>query len=136
MEKIIALILLIAAEFGLPPYYVLSVALTENETLDPLAVNVNKNGTRDLGVMQINSSWFKGDWQDPETNIRAGCQLIRELINRPESNTYWYVCILYNAGTAWLRTGKPPPSSLNYADKVMAKWNELTFGNAPAIINK
>ena len=136
MEAIIALILTIATEFSLPPYFVLSIALTENETLDPLAVNVNKNGTKDLGIMQVNDFWFKGDWKDPEINIRAGCQHIKKIIEIPEITTYWIVAACYNAGTAWLQTGSPPASSLTYADRVMDKWNELTKGNALTIIGR
>ena len=122
MEKIIALILLIAAEFGLPPYYVLSIALTENETLDPLAVNVNRNGTRDLGVMQVNSSWFKGDWRDPETNIRAGCKLIKELSDK--GLNWWQVAIAWNCGYGRLISAQGPPnSSIEYANRVFERWN-------------
>ena len=136
MEVIIALILSIALEFNIPPYFALSIAYIENETLDPLAVNVNKNGTRDLGVMQVNSSWFKGDWKDPEINIRAGCQYLTKILGMPEISTYWQAAICYNAGTAWLQWGSPPTSSLTYADKVIDKWNELTKGRALTVIGR
>ncbi|MDR1073013.1 MAG: transglycosylase SLT domain-containing protein [Treponema sp.] len=66
-EVIEALILSIAIEVGVPPYLALSIALEENTTLNPLAVHTNLDGSRDLGIMQLNDSWFQGNWQDPET---------------------------------------------------------------------
>lgn len=81
-----ALILAIALEVGIPPYFALSIALTENPTLDPLAVNVNSDNTLDRGVMQLNSSWFNGVWWDPEENIRAGCEHIKWLLSLPDMN--------------------------------------------------
>jgi soluble lytic murein transglycosylase-like protein len=115
------LILAIALEVGIPPYFALSIALAENPTLDPLAVNVNKNGTIDRGVMQLNSSWFNGAWQDPEENIRAGCEHIKWLLSLPGMN-YWLAAIAYNCGYSRLRES-PPEASIEYANKVFARWN-------------
>ena len=120
---IAALILSIAIEVGIPPKYAMAIAVTENAALDPLAVNVNANGTYDRGVMQLNSSWHNGDWQDPETNIRAGCLYIKQLKDR--GLNYWQIAIAYNAGYSRLVNGKPPDSSIEYANRVLAKWQEL-----------
>jgi soluble lytic murein transglycosylase-like protein len=116
-----ALILAIALETGIPPYLALSIALEENQSLNPLAVHINADGSRDLGVMQLNDRWFIGDWRDPETNIRAGCELIKELIAKPGMN-YWLVCIAYNCGYGRLLK-KPPDVSIEYANRVFARWN-------------
>jgi soluble lytic murein transglycosylase-like protein len=120
-EIIKAMIMAIAIDVGVPPYFALSIALTENQSLDPLAVNINPNGSRDLGVMQLNDSWYQGNWRDPETNIRAGCELIKELIEKPGMN-YWLVCIAYNCGYGRL-IEKPPDVSIEYANRVFARWN-------------
>jgi soluble lytic murein transglycosylase-like protein len=122
VEAIAALILTIAAEFGVPPQFALAVALEENHGLNPLAVHINSNGTRDLGIMQLNSSWYTGDWQDPETNIRAGCGLIREL--KDKGLNWWQVAVAYNAGYRRLREG-PPDCSIEYANRVFERWNGL-----------
>jgi soluble lytic murein transglycosylase-like protein len=121
-EAIQAMIIAIALEVGVPPYFTLSIALTENDTLNPIAVHINADGSRDLGIMQLNDSWFKGDWQDPETNIRAGCELIKELIGKPGMN-YWLVAIAYNCGYERLLRKPPPDVSIEYANKVFARWN-------------
>jgi soluble lytic murein transglycosylase-like protein len=116
-----ALIISIALEVGIPPYLALSIALEENQSLNPLAVHINTDGSRDLGIMQLNDSWYRGNWKDPETNIRAGCELIKELISKPDMN-YWLVCIAYNCGYGRLLE-KPPEVSIEYANRVFARWN-------------
>jgi len=122
--QIMVLILDIAALMNIPPYFALSIALTENPQLNPMAVNVNENGTVDRGVMQLNSCWFVDEnWSDPETNIRAGCTLIREILSMPKVNTYWSAAVVYNAGYGRLTT--PPESAIEYANRVVMKWREL-----------
>jgi soluble lytic murein transglycosylase-like protein len=117
-----AMILAIALEAGVPPYLVLAIAYTENPALDPLAVHQNNDGTLDRGIMQLNSGWYKDEnWMDPETNIRAGCGLIKELAGRPGMN-YWLACIAYNCGYGRLLE-KPPDASVEYANRVFARWN-------------
>jgi soluble lytic murein transglycosylase-like protein len=119
-EIITAMIMAIALETGVPPYLALSIALEENRTLNPLAVHINGDGSRDLGIMQLNDSWFQGNWQDPETNIRAGCGLLKELMRKPGMN-WWLVCIAYNCGYG--RLERPPDASIEYANRVFARWN-------------
>ena len=129
METVIMyLILSIAVEIGVPPYFALAIALEENHNLDPLRVSPpNQNGTVDLGVMQLNSQYFGHiNWRDPETNIRAACRLIKEIMAMPAICTYWTVAICYNAGTRWLvNDDKPPDSSIDYATRVIARWGEI-----------
>ncbi|MDR0475098.1 MAG: transglycosylase SLT domain-containing protein [Treponema sp.] len=119
---IAALVLSIASEVGVPPFFALSVALEENCSLNPNALNKNPNGTFDGGVMQLNSSWFTGDWEDPESNIRAGCLLIKELMGKPEITTFWDVAIAYQCGyTRFLE--RPPSQTIEYACRVYARWH-------------
>jgi soluble lytic murein transglycosylase-like protein len=120
-EVIEAMIITIALEVGIPPYLALSIALEENQTMNPLAVHINPDGSRDLGIMQLNDSWFKGNWQDPETNIRAGCDHIKRLLSLPNMN-YWLVAVAYNCGYGRLLE-KPPDVSIEYANRVFDRWN-------------
>jgi len=47
-----------------------NVLYCENRTLNPSAVNVNRNGTRDLGVFQLNDGYHGGEENfDYKTNI-------------------------------------------------------------------
>jgi soluble lytic murein transglycosylase-like protein len=116
-----ALIISIAIEIGIPPYLALSIAIEENRALNPLAVHINGDGSRDLGVMQLNDSWYRGDWQDPETNIRAGCGHIKWLLSLTGMN-YWLAAVAYNCGYGRL-IEKPPDASIEYANRVFARWN-------------
>ena len=134
MEAIIALILAIAVEVGIPAQFALSIALEENKVLNPSAENHNVNGTIDRGIMQLNSGWYSdANWADPETNIRAGCQHIRWIMSLPEVNTFWAVAVVYNAGHSKLHN--PPKRSLDYANRVIDRWNELEGRNVE-IINR
>jgi len=124
METVIALIFTIAVEMGLPPNFVLAIALTENDTLNPMAIHHNADGTEDKGIMQLNSSWFRhNEWYNPEINIRAGCSHIKTLLNRKEIKTYWLAAVAYNAGLGKIHS--PPKSAVNYAHRVMKKYTEL-----------
>ena len=127
-DFIVALILTIAANVGVPPYFALAVAIEENHSLNPNAVSpVNQNGTVDLGVMQLNSAYY-GDieWQDPTTNILAGCLHIKGLMDRPEVNTYWTVAVAYNCGLArFFSEEGPPAASLSFGDRVIRRWLDL-----------
>lgn len=133
---IAALILSIAAEIGVPPKFALSIALEENWTLNPNAINQNPNGTFDGGIMQLNSSWFKGDVFDPEANIRAGCLHIKELMGNPGLNTYWGVAAAYNCGIGRFLGEGPPPQTIEYAGRVMRRWGELANGYVPAVLER
>ena len=121
------LILNIAVEVGVPPYFALSIALEENWNLDPGAISQpNENGTIDRGIMQLNSRYFDIDWRDPEINIRTGCILIKSLIRNPEINTYWAVAVAYNCGyTRFVSEEGPPSASIDYGCRVMMRWLEL-----------
>jgi len=124
--QIMALIINIAIAMNVPPYFALSIALTENPTLNPMAVNVNENGTKDRGIFQTNDSWDKSDWTDIETNIKVGIGHIKYLLMIPELNTFWGVAASYNCGhTRFLSAEGPPLASLNYAEKVMTLWEQL-----------
>jgi len=46
-----------AQRYGVNVYLLYAIAKTESN-LNPSAINRNKNGSYDVGLMQINSSWF------------------------------------------------------------------------------
>ena len=127
-EAIMALVLAIALETGVPPYFALAVAMTESE-LNPNAVGVNYDPNTgevvsyDRGVMQLNSRYFGhiDNWRDPETNIRAGCRHLKELSQHPKIYTWWMVAVSYNCGVD-RAISNPPHRSVQYADNVMALW--------------
>jgi soluble lytic murein transglycosylase-like protein len=116
------MIVAIAVEYGIPSQFALAIAMVENSIFNPLAVHTNTDGTEDRGIMQLNSSWYTGDWQDPETNIRAGCQLMLDLKNK--GLNWWQVAVAYNCGYRGLQEG-PPNCSIDYANQVFLRWNSM-----------
>ena len=73
--------------------------------MNPQAVHINKNGTFDSGLMQVNSWWItrleldRGSLlSDPCYNVKTGARILRECIDRFGYN--WNAVGCYNAGTA------------------------------------
>lgn len=136
MESIAALIILIASELGVPPYYALAVAVCESG-LNPKAVSpVRSDGSVDRGVFQLNSFVYPDvNWADPETNVRLGVKHLKWLMQMDCHNTYWAVAISYNAGHKYmLRKLHPPESSVDFANKVMREYAGLSGGYVNPVI--
>ena len=147
---VMSLILSIAISMGVPEYFVLSIAIEENSTLNPLAVSKqNNDGSYDYGVLQLNGRYlgsfieefwdksWKFEWYKPFDNIYLGCRIIKSLMGRPDITTFYGVAISYNAGCKWLINGSvPPASSIEYAQKVLKRWEELDSRNFSTLINK
>jgi soluble lytic murein transglycosylase-like protein len=134
MKAIISIVLSLALEIGVDVKLALSIIEQENPRFDRYAVHHNANGTRDLGIMQLNSGsipeflrryWNKPhefDWTDPEDNIYIGLHYLKSLLSMSGVNE-WQAIICYNAGTSWLQNGKNPPgNSIEYANAVFLRW--------------
>ena len=125
MEVIQALILVISLEVGVPPEFVMAIALTENSSLNPTATSTNVDGSVDRGIMQLSSRYFHlEDWADPVENIRIACEHIYWLAEQLYYCTWFSVAIAYNAGLS--RVWDPPWSSVEYANEVMRKMYEFS----------
>lgn len=88
--------------YDIPPQLLWGVAKHESD-LDPLTVSKNKNGTYDLGLMQINSIHLpmlrkKGiqarDLFNPETSIAVGAYILSDCFKRYGQN--WKGLTCYN----------------------------------------
>lgn len=113
-----------AARYGVNPYLLYAIAKTESG-LNPKAMNRNKNGTYDLGLMQINSSWFRTlrkygieeqHLLDPCTSIHVGAWILAQNIRRMGNS--WEAVGAYNSSK--------PDIRLRYAQKV--------YGNLPPAV--
>jgi len=105
-----------ANKYGISPYLLYAIAKTESG-LNARAINHNRNGTYDIGLMQINSRWIpilrkyglqEDELFDPCTSIRVGAWILAQNIARL-GNT-WDAVGAYNASAPALR--------LRYALKV------------------
>jgi soluble lytic murein transglycosylase-like protein len=85
-----------AKEYNVPPVALLVLLRAENGKLG--TASKNKNGTYDLGPMQINSRWLKDlspygvtSWHlayDLCTNIRAGAWRFKSELNRTKGDVW------------------------------------------------
>ena len=126
---VMTLIFTISAQEQVPPYLVAAIIIVESQG-NPNAINRNNaNNTIDLGIMQLNSSWFNDpNWACAETNIRAGTKHLRWLYTETYnvSPTWWVAVVAYNCGLSRFNSQQGPPQvSIAYADRVMELWKEL-----------
>lgn len=116
-------------QYEVPIEIVLAV-IEQESSFNPLAVNYNRNGSMDIGLMQINTKSMphfqqvfeqKGiyslDATSPRDNIWMGVAYLAELY---ETFGNWYDAITaYNAGPTRTRNGRAPEVSLRYAERVL-----------------
>jgi hypothetical protein len=133
---ILSLLITIATEVGVDPCLAQAVALHENPRLIPdLVAGPNNNGTYDYGILGLNSAyidyftaqyWDKEgvfDWKNPEHNIYVGLRHLKYLIGVSHFNI-WLALVFYNSGQKWhMEGGVPPASSVEYANRIFARWN-------------
>jgi soluble lytic murein transglycosylase-like protein len=129
--NMVALILAIALEVGIDGKLAVSVVRAENISLEAEKVGI----TGDLGIMQLNPNyleyfadqyWDKEwafDWRTPYDNVYVGLKHLKYLVSLPGFNV-WMALIAYNAGESAVRSGNPPDSSIDYANKIMRSMNE------------
>jgi soluble lytic murein transglycosylase-like protein len=105
-----------AARYGVNPYLLYAIARTESN-LNPQAINRNKNGSYDIGLMQINSRWLPTLRQygideqqllEPCVSIQVGAWILAGNIRRLGNS--WDAVGAYNSGN--------PAYRLRYALKV------------------
>jgi len=83
----------------------LLIAIAKVESnMKPDAINWNKNGTFDYGVMQINSAWYyelgEEKWHklaDPCENVKSGAMILSRCIKKYGFN--WKAVDCYNKGS-------------------------------------
>ncbi len=98
-----------AERYSVSPELLYAIARTESG-LDPQAVGLNRNGSRDIGLMQINSAWLpkltthgiaERDLFDPCTSIHVGAWILAGNVQR--LGYTWEAIGAYNATNPTLR---------------------------------
>lgn len=118
-SKLSDFILAIAQESGLDPTIIVGVMERENSQFDPTLTHLNRNGSIDYGLMQINNRtapWLADrmnirDYReemlfDPEFNIRMGVEELKYLSQKYPGD-YHRIFTSYNRGEGgankWMR---------------------------------
>lgn len=105
----------------------------------PHAIGVNKNGTRDIGIMQINSSWLpvlkdfgiaEQQLLEPCTNIQVGAWILSQEVQR--FGYTWQAIGAYNAGPITSQTSERARIRKLaiyriYSGKVLKRWRGLAL---------
>lgn len=138
--------------FGINPILLKSIAKAESN-LNPNAINRNANGSVDLGLMQVNSSWVSNMGLDTERllsdpcyNIMSGSRILKLCIDRYEYT--WEAVGCYNAVSRGKRIdyswkvfnilkaeGKKQPSVDGHKPSVKTKKpHQMTDGHNPSLV--
>ncbi|GAB4415803.1 MAG: hypothetical protein OHK0032_11940 [Thermodesulfovibrionales bacterium] len=87
--------------FGINPFLLRGIARVESN-LNPAAINRNTNGSVDIGLMQVNSSWVSSMGfdavrlrSDPCYNVMSGAKILKLCIDR--HGYTWEAVGCYNA---------------------------------------
>jgi soluble lytic murein transglycosylase-like protein len=88
-------------EYGVPPRLLEVLAGTES-AMNPRALNLNTNGSYDIGLMQVNSYWVQVMGLDkdklagdPCYNVMTGARILKQCMDRYGYN--WEAVGCYNA---------------------------------------
>lgn len=108
--------------YGVAPALLMVIAQGESK-MDPLAVRWNKNGSVDVGLMQINSCHIsaigKDVWDkliiDPCLNVTVGAWYLRKCIDKYGEN--WQAVGCYHS--------QNPKHGIPYANKIYATWKRM-----------
>lgn len=102
-------------EYGISYFLMKSIAITENANFDENAIMYNTNGTKDIGLMQINTSWkhwmpeagiTNEKLKDVDFNIKVAFMIVDRIIQ--QHGYSWDSIGRYHSGTpkfkkAWLK---------------------------------
>ena len=117
-------------KYNIDPLLLYAIAGVESDYQSDAVNAANRNKSRDVGLMQINSHWFptlashgieESDLYDPCLNIHVGAWVLAQKIT-VFGNT-WEAVGAYNAGTRL--NEKRQRLRLKYATKVFNRYSNL-----------
>ena len=129
-----------AERFGLDADLLRAIAVVESGMRPHVDGAPLSGGTRDIGLMQINSSWLPSlsrygialkDLRDPCTSIEVGAWILSDLVQR-HGNT-WDALAAYNAACTQLKGRACRQTRTAYAWRVWRAMQQQK--QAPAVAN-
>ena len=129
-ENIAKLILKYTKLYNVETSLFVSIIKVESD-FDPLAENINKNGSIDRGLCQLNNNTFKEldheDFFNPEKNIKNGVLFLKWCLNNSNKNLVKALAF-YNTGIGNVRNKKVGETTLDYINKIL-KEKEIIDSN-------
>lgn len=126
-----------SSQYGVPEALLRATATVESRN-NPAAIGKNSNGTSDLGIMQINSTWLPtlSKWgitrqallTNPCINIKVGAWIMSKNIRRHGYN--WNAIGAYNVGCQKLAKNECDKRRSRYSGKI---YSALMKENRPAL---
>lgn len=113
----------VGRRYNINPYLLAAIAKTESN-FNANAVRQNTNGTRDIGVMQVNTIWLpvlarygvtEAQLYDPCTNITVGAWILSQ--QQGKYGNTWEAVGTYHS--------KTPSFKWKYADRVQTNLRKL-----------
>ncbi|RME48614.1 MAG: hypothetical protein D6791_02850 [Chloroflexi bacterium] len=113
-----------AADYYQVPEILLRAIARHESGMNPEALHVNANGSRDIGLMQINTRWLpelahmgirEQDLWDPCTNIFVGAWVLANNLRRSKGDV-WQAVGAYNAG--WRESPVHDRRRADYAERI------------------
>ena len=105
---------------------------------NPLAENINKNGSIDRGLCQLNNNTFRNlnheDFFNPEKNIKNGVLFLKWCLNNSNKNLVKALAF-YNTGIGNVRNKKVGETTLDYINKIL-KEKEIIDSNLSNYFSK
>lgn len=121
----------VSQEAGIDPDIPRVILAMENPKLDEQYININTNGTIDLGLWQLNSKYLWSDfvkkfWHSEETfnpfNWKHSTYVAIYQLKflQDNLNTVKQIIMAYNCGLGAVKHNRIPSSSIKYADKAFS----------------
>ncbi|WP_249173340.1 lytic transglycosylase domain-containing protein [Burkholderia dolosa] len=127
------------ARYGIDPNLLHAIAIVESN-MNPNAIGKNRNGTVDVGLMQINSSHFhrlqrqgisrEKLTRDPCTSVLVGAEILSTFIER--HGYTWRAVGAYNAGSGEKREA----ARKSYAGKVARQYWKLVNSASVLVVSQ
>lgn len=105
-----------------------SILEVENPIRNPRAINHNRDGTKDLGLWQLNTSWLGEngyEWWDPFDNTTIAIIHLQWLTHLEPKLNKWQIAAAYNCGYSRVLKNTIPAMSVAYANKAMSYYENL-----------
>ena len=118
-----------ASRYSVNPHLLYAIASKES-SLNPSAIGFNKNGTQDIGLMQVNSSWLpalkefgitREMLRDPCTNIHVGAWILAQSVQKLGYN--WDAIGAYHTGLG--KSNRREERRSNYSGDVYRRIERL-----------